>query len=302
MGMNGLAGVSGVLYALCTIGGILKDNSLVEEAAGLAKKFSTKMLEGKNSIELMSGMSGTVLALAKISTMIEDKEISKIIEKLGEGIWSREFMEKIEEKEGTGSNNLSGLSHGLAGAVLAASCVSRISSDGFSGYAADKIMQLESARFSEDQMNWPDRRKGQQVAFHDMPCQWCHGAVGIGMSRLVSLKAWPESKTSRRDIDRAVGAVMSRKLRPVDHVCCGNFGQIEFLHDAAEALNRDDIRAEALARTVTVISRARETGSYAWPVGGNEYNVGFFNGISGIGYTLIKINSRNYLPSISTMQ
>ena len=57
-GAAGLAGVSGVLYALCTIGGILKDNSLVEEAAGLAKKFSTKI---KRSLEIYAQNVGKII-------------------------------------------------------------------------------------------------------------------------------------------------------------------------------------------------------------------------------------------------
>jgi lantibiotic modifying enzyme len=100
-------------------------------------------------------------------------------------------------------------------------------------------LDYERALFVPEAGNWSDLRAelnltGQQVAFAN---QWCHGATGIGFSRLGMLDVF-DTPENRQDIAAAVLLTLSQVLPPVDHLCCGSAGQISFLFEAARRLDR----------------------------------------------------------------
>ncbi|HBS27034.1 MAG TPA: hypothetical protein DD827_07900, partial [Gammaproteobacteria bacterium] len=98
MGAGGLAGVAGVMYSLGFIGGFLGDDHLIEEALATAKALSRILLETTTSFDLISGQSGTILALSKLYSLSRNCESLELIEKIGnKGIWSRNFLASIEE-------------------------------------------------------------------------------------------------------------------------------------------------------------------------------------------------------------
>ena len=90
------------------------------------------------------------------------------------------------------------------------------------------------------------------------------------------------------DIENAVAGVQQNKPTPVDTLCCGTLGGIEFLCEAGGALKRDDLRAAAARRLMAVLDRANTTGDYRWNNGKRQFNLGLFRGLSGVGYTLLR--------------
>jgi lantibiotic modifying enzyme len=97
-----------------------------------------------------------------------------------------------------------------------------------------------------------------------------------------------ESKAILADVRNAVAGVERGKLTPVDTLCCGTLGTIEFYCEAGVALNRDDLRAEAAARLMAVLQRAASSGDYRWNSGKRQFNLGLFRGLAGVGYTLLR--------------
>jgi lantibiotic modifying enzyme len=66
----------------------------------------------------------------------------------------------------------------------------------------------------------------------DTPCQWCHGAAGIGLARLAAL-AVLDDREILAEIEAALKATRAAPTFFVDRVCRGNFGRIDFLLTAA---------------------------------------------------------------------
>ncbi|WP_456426418.1 type 2 lanthipeptide synthetase LanM [Rhodocaloribacter sp.] len=85
-----------------------------------------------------------------------------------------------------------------------------------------------------------------------------------------------------------------------DHLCGGNFGLVDVLLEAGRRLGRPDLVAEAHRRAAWSVRRAHYTGSYkfhsALPC--SVYNPGFYFGVSGIGYVLLRLAFPHMLPSI----
>jgi lantibiotic modifying enzyme len=251
----------------------------------------------------VSGQAGTILALSKLYNLSRNCEVLELIEKIGsKGIWSRNFLDSVEEHGIEGDAVLSGMSHGLSGMSLACSRAYEIIRKPIVAEAADLFTRIESARFEPKQNNWPDLRRKANSHVHTQPCQWCHGAAGIGIARLTLSPELGESELRDLDIQRAVEAVRLRALRPVDHVCCGNFGLIEFLFDAAKYQSNSELGMEVLKKAANIILSARKNGNYQWPVGEDKHNFGFFNGLSGIGYSTLRLSSQSKLPSVLSMQ
>jgi class II lanthipeptide synthase len=90
------------------------------------------------------------------------------------------------------------------------------------------------------------------------------------------------------DIEHAVKGVTQNRPTPVDTLCCGTLGGIEFLCEAASTLKRDDLRKAAAQRLKAVLERAAASGDFRWNNGKRQFNLGLFRGLSGVGYTLLR--------------
>jgi len=85
-----------------------------------------------------------------------------------------------------------------------------------------------------------------------------------------------------------------------DHVCCGNLARAEALLAAARA---DDGELLERARTIgrRTVERARRRGHFRLSGTGTDYRVfdpGFFQGLAGIGYELLRLARPRELPSV----
>lgn len=126
---------------------------------------------------------------------------------------------------------------------------------------------------------------------------WCHGAAGIGLTRIGASHVVPPGD----DLELAIRAVRSTGLHPVDHLCCGNAARIELLLDASLAGSRPDLLDDARRRAVAMVDRAAARGRFTLTsdAGDELIRPGFFRGLAGIGYTLLRAFDPSRLPSIA---
>ena len=99
------------------------------------------------------------------------------------------------------------------------------------------------------------------------------------------------------DIESAVTAAERAWPNSVDTLCCGTLGNVEFLCEAADALERNDLRELAAQRLTSVLKAASDSGDYRWNSGGRQFNLGLFRGLAGVGYTALRQADRT-LPNV----
>jgi lantibiotic modifying enzyme len=97
-----------------------------------------------------------------------------------------------------------------------------------------------------------------------------------------------DSELLATDIGNALAGVERGWPGPIDTLCCGTLGSIEFFCEAGDALARDDLRELASRRLMTVLDSAAHAGDYRWNTGKRQFNLGFFRGLAGIGYTVLR--------------
>jgi lantibiotic modifying enzyme len=82
----------------------------------------------------------------------------------------------------------------------------------------------------------------------------------------------------------------------VDHLCCGEFGRIEFLKSAGEA-------DAAMSRAIRIFEESKRCGSYMLlPNVQGVTDPGFFQGLAGIGYSWLRLAEVNRLPNVLLLE
>jgi lantibiotic modifying enzyme len=161
---------------------------------------------------------------------------------------------------------------------------------------------------------WPDLREFDRAALSSVvppyPAMWCHGAVGIGLARLVAWKATgqPALLADATAALHLAELATSRLLQsvPGDYaanfsLCHGAAGLIELFIVAAGTLS-DPFWLSAAAAVVSTGQVHRELG-HAWRCGvepGAEVP-GLFLGLAGTGAALLRLaeamDKRSTMPS-----
>ena len=197
--------------------------------------------------------------------------------------------------QGSGEQALNGMSHGAAGYAYAlASLAAATGRDEFAK-AASQCIAFENASYDAQRSNWPDFRGDEGPLW---PCQWCHGAPGIGIARAAMAKRGQlDAKLLARDVGNALAGVERGWPGHVDTLCCGTLGSIEFFCEAADALGRGDLREHASRRMAAIMENAAASGDYLWNVGKRQFNLGLFRGLAGVGYTCLRQADRS-LPNV----
>jgi lantibiotic modifying enzyme len=221
--------------------------------------------------------------------------------KTNEG-WSWKSLQRTLPK------NLTGLSHGVAGIatalleLYAATGDSRFRDGAFAG------LQYERTHFCRDQGNWPDFRKIAYFPAPDKPiCLtfWCHGAPGIGLSRLRAWELLERDEEILGEIEIAIGTTkkwFETTRFPDDgdySLCHGASGNAELLMMAAEVLERTELWAIAEEIGQRGIEQF-ERNNLPWPCGVAEAGEtpNLMLGLAGIGYFYLRLYAPKEAPCI----
>lgn len=299
MGIGGGVGIGSVIYALVRSADLLDEPDLLDDAVSAARLITDARIAADRSLDVMLGAAGAILGLlalyeARVEPVVLERAVAcgrHLLDTQRDGEAAGRAWETV------GGRQLTGFSHGAAGIALALLRLHRATGDGAHLTAAQDAIAYESSVFLAAEENWPDYRdiSGSRLN-RPTPCQWCHGAAGIGLARLGGLDVLDDDRV-RGDIDTAIETTLSVPIVAADHLCCGNFGRIEFLFTAGRHLGRYNLVSLAHDRAAQLISKAEQTGTFQWIPGADRYNPGFFSGISGVGYELLRLTHPDVLPS-----
>ncbi len=98
-----------------------------------------------------------------------------------------------------------------------------------------------------------------------------------------------------KETRRAAHSTTSR-----DHLCCGNLGLADILLYFAHKTGDENMVAESAELTAKVILAAEKRGHFNILLGSGEHlaNIGFFQGLTGIGYSLLRQAFPDKFPCI----
>jgi type 2 lantibiotic biosynthesis protein LanM len=302
LGIGAATGLGSIVYALAAMGKCLGDAGLREDAENAARLFTDELIAADKQLDVMGGSAGAILALLRLHRDIQSDDVLARAIKCGEHLLAQDRVAQDRAGpadrrswagQGLGRSALNGMSHGAAGFAYALASLAAASGREEFAEAAAECIAFEDASYDADRHNWPDLRAPGAALW---PCQWCHGAPGIGLARVATarriganaaLNAKLGSERIAADIDHAVAGVKQSGPNQLDTLCCGALGSIEFLCEAASVIG-DDLRALASQRLAAILNEAAATGDYRWNSGKRQFNLGLFRGLAGVGYSLLR--------------
>jgi lantibiotic modifying enzyme len=207
------------------------------------------------------------------------------------------------------ANNLTGFSHGTAGIAWAFIELYNVTKERKYQQAAQKAFEYERALFSSQYGNWPDLRENNndntktQAALYGS-IAWCHGAPGIGLSRIRAYEL-SSDETCKKEAEVAVHTTYNMINQSLQNgqanfsLCHGIAGNAELLIMAGASLkNKELINFGQQAGLAGINSYTNN--SFQWPCGiiGTGEVPGLMLGIAGIGFFYLRLFNSPEIPSI----
>jgi type 2 lantibiotic biosynthesis protein LanM len=301
-GIGGAAGTAGVAYSLATTARLLDQPDLLEDALRISRLITARDIAADRVYDVISGAAGAILGLMPLWKQTGDGTVRDRIMQCGEHLADRQVKTNGCAGGWMGENAaqpLTGFSHGAAGIAYALLTAHDALGNPALREAARRGLGYERSVFVPSQNNWPDFRKGARFGG-----SWCHGAPGIGLARLGCVSLDPDEEF-HSEIEAAVQWLRANPPNPADHLCCGEFGNLELLLAAGLRLGRTDWVHEAQIRGASTIARAGRmhdggrTGfqSNLGPCD-SIFMPGLFDGLAGIGYQMLRLAAPGRVPSV----
>ncbi|MGA7616750.1 MAG: type 2 lanthipeptide synthetase LanM family protein, partial [Thermoanaerobaculia bacterium] len=293
-GIGGCNGIGSLVYAVNLTGELLDDPETTALAVDLARFIDEPRIASDERFDVEGGAAGAILALLALHRSTGEPWLLERARLCARHLLDRSLVEGgLRRWPGPDGFSLAGLAHGSAGYTLALARLGAAIGDTALIEAATESLRWEDSVFDPSSGNWPVfRRAGKPPVFM---IAWCHGAAGIGLSRL-SLRGLIKDDAVERGIERSTSTVLADSLFVVDHLCCGNLGRDELLVESGgEALE------EARRRATVALDRRRNSGAWALQPDAEENRIfqpGFFRGLAGIGYSMLRLANPESLPSV----
>ena len=264
--------------------------------------------------DLMSGCASCIVGYLALHELLGDPDLLDRAIAMGDLLLTR--AERFPDGASWSSDrqrstmNLTGFSHGTAGAAYALLGLFAATGKHEFRRTAEAALQYERSWFNNDERNWPDFRqvtRDVNAQTSCLPCAttWCHGAPGIAISRMRAAELLPDL-AYRAEACIALATTAKHLSGWLDtarvnySVCHGVAGNAEVL---LMGLRSDTHPDDDLG---TLIERAAQFGSVAyglrgdsWPCGvglGGE-NPSLMLGLAGIGYFYLRMANEN-IPSV----
>jgi type 2 lantibiotic biosynthesis protein LanM len=298
LGVGGGTGLGSIVYALTLLAKFLHDDDILADAHAAAGLFSDDLIAADKQFDVIGGCAGGMLGLLRLNRDGGSRHVLERALKCGEHLLAQRRHGAEGSRswigQGLGERPLNGMSHGAAGFAYALASLAAATGREEFAEAASECITFEDSSYDAERTNWPDFRGDGEATW---PCQWCHGAPGIGLARIAMTKRgeWISkvdfnrvSKLITADVGNALSGVERGWPGHADTLCCGTLGSIEFFCEASTALGRGELRERASRRLMTVLKTAASSGDYRWNFGNRQFNLGLFRGLAGAGYTCLR--------------
>jgi type 2 lantibiotic biosynthesis protein LanM len=298
MGLGAGLGLGSLVYALTRISRFLDEPELLTDARAAASLISKERIAEDHLLDVFVGTAGAILGLLALYEVAPEQETLDRAVACGEHLLRSRTSNRTHSRAWPtlGGRQTTGFAHGAAGIVYALLRLYAVTKDTALLEAAQEGIRYEDHALSREMGNWVEEVGGREPSFG---ISWCHGAPGIGLARLGGLSML-DTASIRQDIEIALQTTQQIGTWGLDHLCCGTCGRIELLSMAAQRLERPELADVAAQWARQVISQAEQQGTFVFDPSLPRWvpYPQLWQGISGIGYTLLRLAQPGTLPSL----
>jgi type 2 lantibiotic biosynthesis protein LanM len=300
-GVGAFVGRTSAAYVLGHLAALWNEPALLDEVLeGLPAL--EPLIDTDKRLDLLSGSAGCALVLLGLYARTGNPRFLEVARRCGERllVTAQPMPEGgVGWKSSAGERPLAGFSHGAAGIVYALQELAAATGDPRYQELAQQGLLYERSLFVPERANWRDLREpepGSEGLATGFMVSWCHGAPGIALGRLGSLRHQDDVQT-RAELETALTTTLREGFGGNHCLCHGDLGNLEPLYLAGERLGEPRWIRAALERAAHVLHTGRERGWLCGLPRGTE-TPGLLMGLAGIGYGLLRLAAPERVPSV----
>jgi type 2 lantibiotic biosynthesis protein LanM len=227
------SGISGLLYTLDHVAHVLDDSSYLE-AIDEALPWLRRCAEQEDCPDLIAGLAGcaiVALGLYRRHGMAGYREVAAVC--------GERLLASAVDVQGTAGwyvthsgAMLGGFSHGSAGIAWSLHELADEFDDAALRDVADRAVAFDRRLYVPAAGAWRDLRP-EMAGTESYPALWCHGAGGIGLSRLLMLQRHGDEALAE-EARAAVDLVAAHGFGHNHSICHGDFGALALLELAEQ--------------------------------------------------------------------
>jgi type 2 lantibiotic biosynthesis protein LanM len=302
--LGGCSGRPSMVYALTLAGHLLDDRAVVDTALALARGIPAQAIDEDPVLDVEGGCAGTLLALLAAVEQTGSQDLLDLCARCVARLLATQVRGGRDDgawPAGRDARPRLGFAHGAAGIAYA---LARSLVHGPNPGVVEAVRLAwgyERRVFVDHNGTWPViRADGSRLVM----AAWCHGAPGIALARACS-RRYVSDAGLLAEIAAASRATMEAPRGHRDHLCCGNLGRADVLLTVGRALEDAALVAEAGELAASVARQISSDGRPGMRGQGFEHGAttpGFFQGLSGIGYQLVRASWPDRVPSVLAFQ
>jgi type 2 lantibiotic biosynthesis protein LanM len=299
--IGAFSGWGGVLYTYAHLAALWQEHELGAEIEAVVERLPD-LIEQDESLDVISGSAGCIGSLLQLAPGEPSPRALAVAVQCGDRLLARARTMPRGLAWSTAlapEQPLTGFSHGTAGMAWALlELAARTGAARFRTAALDAIA-YERGLFSPAVGNWPDLRSHVVQANNSQPgyaTLWCHGAPGIGLARLRTLRYLDDAPT-RAEIATALQTTLATGFGYNHSLCHGDLGNLELLVQAGETLSESRWRPTVDRLAALILAHVQ---SHNWRCGTPQQteSPGLMTGLAGIGYGLLRLAAPARVPAV----
>jgi lantibiotic modifying enzyme len=311
-GLGFYSGLTGIAYSLVTLSRLFESAELDEHARRVLEGPLTRAPE-PSALDVIAGSAGAIPALLTMSRVLGEDSACELAVRHGHNLLATADVRSVGLSWNTLNipaadrrQDLTGFSHGAAGIGWALLELGEVTGEPRFVNAAEQAFAYERQWFDPAHENWPDFRslydptvQGDRTPGY--PVTWCHGAPGIGLSRLRAFDI-TGTRVYRDEAEAALRCTERVLEAPVEGnfcLCHGAAGNAELFLYAGQVLHEE--RYHLVATRVGEEGADRyETSHVPWPCGvtGGGECPDLMLGLAGIGQFYLRLYDPEQTPLI----
>jgi type 2 lantibiotic biosynthesis protein LanM len=284
------SGLSGIVYTLSCFYYKLPSLKIQKALMKVLTKIET-LIENDQQLDIIEGCAGFIAVLIYAKPLIEKNNFNRLLKKCVEHLLKLypepSVLTPFQKKNGY-SQALLGFSHGVAGIAWALNHANVYLKRTDVSLWVQEALIYEDQYFNKIKNNWPNfikKSPSYQTA-------WCHGAPGIGLSRLTMNLPDKMLSAEKNTLKNGFSGNMC--------VCHGSLGNLEFLHQLKNKIPSKKRKTNYLKAWSNTISQIEQNG-LTLQVPSTLFLPGLMLGNAGIAYQLMRLVSPEKVPSILMM-
>lgn len=298
--LGACSGLPSVIYALTAIGALTDDESAVERAMEAALSISPFSIDTDPVLDVEGGAAGALLGLLALHARRPDDRVLALAQRcVGRLLASQIRVGGLDGAWAAGDDGRPrpGFAHGAAGIACALERWLAYDDAPALVRSIHRAWEYERRAFAESGGLWPTvRRDGRRIVM----TAWCHGAPGLALGRACGGGRAADPRVEA-EIEAAVRLTTAAPRTRLDHLCCGNLGRADVLLTVGRVCAREEVAQQGRLAAEQVARRVLAEGRLGMRGHGFERgaaDVGFFQGLAGIGYQLLRTAAPGTLPSV----